>query len=236
MEDLDVVPSEPTVIVKDLTKVYPTPQGRLLILRDVNFEVSSGITLIMGPSGSGKTTLLNLLGGLDQPTSGIIVVNGDVITAYKHEELEKYRLHKVGFVFQFHNLAMHLTALQNVMIPALLANTPHHEAKAKAKELLSTFGLEHRMHHKIYQLSGGESQRVAFATALINDPSLLLCDEPTGNLDVETTEQMIEFIKEHVKARDITVIIVSHDPTFKKIANQTLYLKKGRLVKSSTNT
>lgn len=217
------------VVVTDVTKAYPTPQGSLLILRGVDFSSTKGLTLIMGPSGSGKSTLLYLLGGLDTPTTGIITVGNQIITTFKRAELEKYRLKTVGFVFQFHNLAMHLTALQNVMIPAMLADTSHQDAKKRAIELLTSMGLKARFNHKIYQLSSGESQRVAFATALINHPRLLLCDEPTGNLDANTAEIMIEFINEHVKNTCTTIILVSHNPIFKQIADQTLYLARGRL-------
>lgn len=217
------------VITKDVTKAYPTPQGNLLILRGVDFVASKGMTLIMGPSGSGKSTLLNLLGGLDRPTTGVIQVGTQIITKFNRSKLENYRLKTVGFVFQFHNLAMHLTTLQNVMIPALLADSPHEEAKKRATELLSAIGLMDRLDHKVYKLSGGECQRVAFVTALINQPQLLLCDEPTGNLDPETSEQMINFISDHIKNREATIILVSHNPLFQEITDQTYYLIKGRL-------
>ena len=217
------------VVAKDLIKVYRTGKTEVIALRGLNMRVEPGeVVAIMGPSGCGKTTLLNLIGGLDRPTAGTIVVGGRNLVAATEAELECYRLLEVGFVFQFFNLVPTLTALENVELPMALAGKP---SRAKrARELLELVGLSHRAHHKPDELSGGEQQRVAIACALANDPPLILADEPTGELDRENAKLVVDLLVRLGREMGKTVIIATHDYFVARHADRILRMEDGLIV------
>jgi len=214
----------------DLSKVYRRGKVSVLALRNVNLQIAAGeIAGIMGPSGSGKTTLLNLIGGLDKPTNGRIFVDGVDITALGERELADYRLKKVGFVFQFYNLIPTLTALENVEIPLALAGVPKNERRERALNLLKMVGLEDRAEHKPDELSGGEQQRVAIARALINNPSIVLADEPTGDLDSKSALALMNLIKDLNRRNGQTFIIVTHDPIVAERCTKIYTIRDGQI-------
>ncbi|MEM1607337.1 MAG: ABC transporter ATP-binding protein [Candidatus Bathyarchaeia archaeon] len=213
-----------------LSKVYRRGKVNVTALNNVNLQVLSGeIIGIMGPSGSGKTTLLNLIGGLDKPTSGKIFVDGVDITALGEKDLADYRLRKVGFVFQFYNLIPTLTALENVEIPMALAGVLKKERRERALNLLKMVGLEDRADHKPDELSGGEQQRVAIARALANNPSIVLADEPTGDLDSKSALALMSLIKDLNKRNGQTFIIVTHDPIVAERCTKIYTIRDGRI-------
>jgi len=221
---------EKVVSASSLCKEYQI--GSLIIpaLRDINLEVVEGeFVSIYGPSGAGKTTLLNLIGGLDQPTSGGIVVFGHDLSTYDEDFLATFRSAYVGFVFQSYNLVSTLTSLENVSFPMELAGWSEERVRERSEELLRLVGLSHRANHFPAQLSGGEQQRVAFARALANDPPLILVDEPTGNLDVETGLEIVSIL-EKLKMKGKTILVATHDERIMKLANRTLHLRDGRIV------
>jgi putative ABC transport system ATP-binding protein len=200
--------SDRTVIARDLVKTYEN--GRTRALNGVSLEVFSGeFVAIYGPSGSGKSTLLNLIGALDRPDSGELWVAGENLTR-SHGDLAGFRARKVGFIFQLHNLIPSLTALENVLIPTLELNG--RDAPARARELLERVGLADKAHRRPPELSGGERQRVAVARALVNNPALILADEPTGSLDSKTERAVLELLRELQSERGVTLILVTHDP------------------------
>ncbi|MBS7607376.1 MAG: ABC transporter ATP-binding protein [Candidatus Bathyarchaeia archaeon] len=214
----------------NLSKVYRRGKVSIPALNNVNLQISAGeIVGIMGPSGSGKTTLLNLIGGLDKPTSGRIFVDGLDITALGEGELADYRLRKVGFVFQFYNLIPTLTALENVEIPLALAGVPKSERRERALNLLRMVGLEARAEHKPDELSGGEQQRVAIARALANNPSIVLADEPTGDLDSKSALALMNLIKDLNRRNGQTFIIVTHDPIVAERCTKIYNIRDGRI-------
>lgn len=221
---------EGVVFASSLCKEYQISGLTIPALRGLNLEIVEGeFVSIYGPSGAGKTTLLNLIGGLDQPTSGEIVVFGHDLSTYDEDFLATFRSAYVGFVFQSYNLVSTLTALENVAFPMELAGWLEDRVKKRSEELLRLVGLSHRASHFPAQLSGGEQQRVAFARALANDPPLILVDEPTGNLDVETGLEIVS-IMEKLKAKGKTIIVVTHDERIVRLANRTLHLRDGRIV------
>jgi len=221
---------ERVVSVSSLCKEYQIGSLTIHALRDLNLEVvEEEFVLIYGPSGAGKTTLLNLIGGLDQPTSGEIVVFGHDLSTYDEDFLATFRSAYVGFVFQSYNLVSTLTALENVAFPMELAGWSDERVKKRAEKLLGLVGLSHRANHFPAQLSGGEQQRVAFARALANDPPLILVDEPTGNLDLETGLEIVSIL-EKLKAQEKTIVVATHDERIMKLANRTLHLRDGRIV------
>jgi putative ABC transport system ATP-binding protein len=198
-------------------------------LRNVNLKVEKGdFIAIQGPSGSGKTTLLNLLGGLDTPTSGQVWIENINITRMKEKRLSDIRCRRIGFVFQFYNLIPKMSALNNVELPMLFAKVPEKIRKEKAKGLLETVGLTHRLQHKPSELSAGEQQRVAIARALANDPAIVLMDEPTGNLDEENTKNIMKLILELNKTRKQTFVLTTHSFAIAKFARKTSFLRDGR--------
>jgi len=188
--------------------------------------------VIAGPSGSGKTTLLNLIGGIDIPDAGKIIVDGEDITKYTEEERIRYRRTKVGFVFQFFNLIPYLTALENVEFPMIVAGAPREERRKRALELLKLVGLEGKKDHKPNELSGGEQQRVAIAVALANDPPLILADEPTGELDFETGRQIVKLFRDLHKQLNKTIIIVTHDFSIAMYADRISLLRDGKVIET----
>ena len=220
------------VKVVDVHKVYRLGSIEIPALRGVSMDVKKEeMVSVMGPSGSGKTTLLNIIGTLDKPTKGIVYIDDVDITRLKEKELVKLRRNKIGFVFQTFNLIPVLTALENVELPMIIRGTPREERRKRALELLKLVGLEHRANHRPSELSGGEQQRVAIARALANNPSLILADEPTGELDSENTKRVMEIFRESVKEMGVTAIVVTHNPDVSRYCDRILYLRDGRIVK-----
>jgi len=217
--------------VRDLDKTYRRAGEDIHVLQGLNLDVSKGeFIAFMGPSGSGKTTLLNLLGGLDVPTRGSITVAGDEITNMSASKLTEWRARHVGFIFQMYNLIPVLTAFQNVELPLLLTKLSKSERRSHVETALSVVGLADRMHHFPRQLSGGQEQRVTIARAIVSDPTFLLCDEPTGDLDRKSADEIMALIEELVGRYHKTVLMVTHDPVVAARANTTLHLEKGVLV------
>jgi len=224
-------PAEALVAIASLAKVYETPAERLSVLRDVNLAVAEAtIVAITGESGCGKSTLLNLVGGLDYPTSGRVVVSGIEVSALPEIELSRYRNTGVGFIFQFHFLLRDFTALENVMMPALVGRRPARELRERARRLLSDVRLDQRADAYPLELSGGERQRVAVARALVNDPPLILADEPTGNLDEKNARIVEELLFELVRKYSRTMMLVTHDTGLAGRADRSLVLGGGALL------
>lgn len=218
-----------TLEISHVTKRYGSGATEVVAVQDVSLSVAPGeIVLIMGPSGSGKTTLLSMLGALLRPSTGEIRLNGDVISAMKENRLPGIRLRKFGFIFQDFNLLSALTALENVAIVAELAGIKGLEARRKATNMLTELGLKERLNFLPEKLSGGEKQRVAIARALINDPSLILADEPTANLDSKIGHEIMRLLRSIAKVQGRSVVIVSHDQRIKDIADRVLWLEDGR--------
>ncbi|NWF86297.1 ABC transporter ATP-binding protein [Candidatus Bathyarchaeota archaeon] len=214
--------------VQSVKKSYR--MGKILVpaLREVSFDVSEGEFLtIFGPSGSGKSTLLHLIGCLDRPDAGEILIEGVNVLKLSDEKLAELRLKKIGFVFQFFNLLPRLSALRNVELPLIIAGISEREAREKAKEIVTLMGLEARMNHRPSELSGGEQQRVAMARALINNPKIVLADEPTGNLDTKTGWEIVQLMKKLNQEKKQTFIVVTHDPHIAETADRIVYLKDG---------
>ncbi len=208
---------------------YDTPSGRLTVLDDVGFEVDVGTTVaITGVSGSGKTTLLSVIGGLDRPPEGEVVVAGRDLTRLDRNEIARYRREVVGFVFQDFGLLGQLTALENVELALTFARVPRRRRRTRARDLLSAVGLGDRLGHRPRALSGGEKQRVAIARALANEPQLVLADEPTGNLDAASTETVLDMLMRVPAEHGSTVVVVTHDDTVAAAADRRLHLVNGR--------
>lgn len=219
--------------VRGLDKTYRRGNEDIDVLQGLNLDVDKGdFVAFMGPSGSGKTTLLNLLGGLDVPTRGTISVTGDEITHMSRGKLTHWRARHVGFIFQMYNLIPVLTAFGNVELPLLLTKLSTAERRKHIETALSIVGLSDRMKHYPRQLSGGQEQRVAIARAIVADPTFLLCDEPTGDLDRKSADEVMELIKRLAKEYGKTVLMVTHDPVVARQADTTLHLEKGVLVEA----
>src|SRR5690348_14530540 len=217
--------------VRGLDKTYRRGTEDIHVLQGLNLDVDKGdFVAFMGPSGSGKTTLLNLLGGLDVPTRGSVTVAGDEITHMSGGKLTEWRARHVGFIFQMYNLIPVLTAFQNVELPLLLTKLSKAERRKHVETALAVVGLADRMHHYPRQLSGGQEQRVAIARAIVADPTFLLCDEPTGDLDRKSADEVMDLIKRLVNEYGKTVLMVTHDPLVAARAHTTLHLEKGVLV------
>lgn len=226
--------SSALIQVRGLNKAYRRGGEELQVLQGLNLDVDQGdFVAFMGPSGSGKTTLLNLLGGLDLPTAGTVSVAGDEITHMSSRKLTEWRARHVGFIFQMYNLIPVLTAFQNVELPLLLTRLSKSERRAHVETALSIVALADRMHHFPRQLSGGQEQRVAIARAIVSDPTFLLCDEPTGDLDRRSADEIMALIEELVSQHNKTVLMVTHDPVVAARAHTLLHLEKGVLVEAS---
>ncbi len=217
---------------ENLIKIYKIGETEVRALRGISSSIRSGeFVAIMGPSGSGKSTLMNILGCLDRPTKGKYLLEGEEVSTLNKNELARIRNKKIGFVFQTFNLLPRTSALENTELPLLYSNVPSKKAKALALKALASVGLEGRELHYTNQLSGGEQQRVAIARALINDPPVVLADEPTGNLDSRTGQEIMEIFKKLNQEKKITVILVTHDPEVAEYANRRIYLRDGQIVK-----
>ncbi|HAP35933.1 MAG TPA: ABC transporter ATP-binding protein [Bacteroidetes bacterium] len=223
----------PLVQVKNVSKVYKRDTLEIPVLQNISLDVPEGEFLaLMGPSGSGKTTLLNLISGIDLPTSGSIVVAGTDIAKLNESALAKWRSHNIGFVFQFYNLMPVLTAYENVELPLLLTNLSKKEKKERIEMMLKVVGLSDRMDHYPRQLSGGQQQRVAIARAVVTDPTLLIGDEPTGDLDRKSAEEILTLLERLNKEFKKTIIMVTHDPHAAQSARTIQHLDKGELTKN----
>ena len=212
------------ISVKDITKQF----GELEVLKGISLSIEKGeVVSIVGPSGAGKTTLLQIMGLLDSPTSGEVIIDGRNVTRLKPKEMAKVRNLQIGFVFQFHQLLPEFTARENIMIPALIAGRSRKEAGHKADELLRFLGLSDRADHKPRQLSGGENQRVAVARALVNDPAVILADEPSGSLDSHNKAELHQLFFDLRDKMGQTFVIVTHDEQLAALTDRTIHLKDG---------
>ena len=221
--------------IQDLSKTYERGRQKVEVLHGVDLKIEEGDFLaLMGPSGSGKTTLLNLIGGLDTPTGGSLSVAGERIDRLGSGALAKWRAAHVGFVFQFYNLMPMLSAQRNVELPLLLTKLSASQRKQNASIALQLVGLAERASHKPSELSGGQQQRVAIARAIVSDPTLLVCDEPTGDLDRQSAEEILGLLRELNREHGKTIVMVTHDPKAAEYANHTLHLDKGTLVEQAT--
>jgi len=226
----------PIVRVTNLTKSFSRGSEKIQVLDNLVLEVPKGQFLaLMGPSGSGKTTLLNLIAGLDSPTSGSIVVGDQEIGAMSESQLARWRTRHVGFIFQFYHLLTVLTAYENVELPLLLLPLSASERKRQVLTALDLVGLSDRMSHRPGQLSGGQQQRVGIARAMVTDPDLIVADEPTGDLDSKSAEEILNLLVELKRSLEKTIIMVTHDPKAALYAERVLHLEKGRLVQEVFN-
>jgi len=227
---------KPVIELRDVWKIFEIGDVKVEALRGLNLKVNQcEFIAIMGPSGSGKSTAMNMVGALDIPTKGKIYLSGKDISQMEESSLAQIRGKKIGFIFQKFNLINTLSALENVMLPMTFQNIPALERKEKATKLLEQVDLGDRIHHKPNELSGGQQQRVAIARALANDPEVILADEPTGNLDSKTGENVMQFLQRLHKEKGTTVVMVTHDANVAKHAQRTEYLLDGKLVKTTNN-
>ena len=222
--------SDSLVSVNAVNKIYQRGGEKLVVLDDLNLEVPKGDFLaLMGPSGSGKTTLLNLIGGLDTPTSGSVEVDNARLDTLNSRALSRWRASHVGFIFQFYNLLPVLTAFRNVELPLLLTKLSSSQRKEHVETALNIVSLVDRASHKPNELSGGQQQRVAIARALVSDPDILICDEPTGDLDRETSTEILSLLQVLNRDHGKTILMVTHDPVAAEFAKRILHLDKGKL-------
>ena len=223
------------VSINNLTKTYQRGSEKVEVLHHIDLDIERGdFVALMGPSGSGKTTLLNLIGGLDAPSSGEITVDGERIDRMSGGQLSTWRSRNVGYVFQFYNLMPALTAQRNVELPLLLTKLSGAQRRRNAGIALELVGLSDRAKHKPNELSGGQQQRVAIARAIVSDPDLLICDEPTGDLDRQSAEDILGLLQELNREHGKTIVMVTHDPKAAGYASHTLHLDKGSLVNQPT--
>lgn len=214
--------------IENITKSF----GSLQVLKGIDLEIQTGeVVSIVGPSGAGKTTLLQIIGTLDKPDTGTVIIDDTDVTQLKGKKLAAFRNQRLGFVFQFHQLLPEFTAIENVMIPAFIAGKGRREARERAEELLRFMGLSDRAQHKPNELSGGERQRVAVARALVNSPSVILADEPSGSLDSKNKEELHQLFFDLRNKFGQTFIIVTHDETLAQLTDRTIHLKDGEIEK-----
>lgn len=222
--------SEALAALRGVSRIYQKGKERVDVLHELDLDIPNGDFLaIMGPSGSGKTTLLNLLGGLDRPTKGTVTVGGAELSSMSNNQLSNWRATHVGFVFQFYNLLPVLTAQKNVELPLLLTSFNARERAERAALALDIVGLSDRARHLPRELSGGQEQRVAIARAIVSDPTLLLCDEPTGDLDRETADEILKLLQILNREHGKTIVMVTHDAQAAGFATRTLHVDKGQL-------
>ena len=223
--------------LENVSVEYRLKKETVVALKNLTIGLPKGsLTAVTGPSGSGKTTLMQLIGGLQTPSFGEVVVDGNNLHEFDDDQMASFRNSTVGFVFQFFNLPSYYTAVQNVALPLVFAGVPKDIRHAKAMALLSEFGLSDRAQHKPDELSGGEGQRVAIARALVGDPKIILADEPTGNLDRETGNRVMELLQQVSRARGVTVMVVTHDEKVTTFADNIIRIEKGELVEYDTST
>jgi len=216
--------------LKNITRTYSLGGETIYALNSVSLSIKEGEFLaIVGPSGSGKTTLANIIGGLDEADSGDVIVDNMHLAKTSDNDLSEYRNKKIGFVFQSFNLQPTFTALENVMLPALFSKMKPADRKEKAEKCLKAVGLEDRMNHKPSELSGGQRQRVSIARALMNDPEIIIADEPTGNLDSKKGQEIMALLRELNKRTDITLIIITHDPNVARLADRVIAIQDGNI-------
>jgi len=228
--------SDIVIWVEDLHKIYKMGENEVHALRGVTLSVKRGEVLaIMGPSGSGKSTLMNIIGCLDQPTYGVYVLDGEDVSTMSDDALAAARNKLVGFVFQSFNLLARTSALDNVSLPTVYAGLSRSERRRRSREVLEAVGLGDRMHHTPNELSGGQQQRVAIARALINKPSIILADEPTGNLDSKSGREVMSIIQQLNRETGITVILVTHDPNVTRYAQRVIHLFDGKILREEIN-
>ena len=214
--------------LENVSKVYETAAARVVALEKMSWQIDRGDAVaLMGPSGCGKTTVLNLLGGMERPTGGAIWVDGNDVAAMSERQLEHYRLRKVGFVFQFFNLIPSLSAIENLELPMLIAGTPEDQRRSRAETLLETVGLRQKGYKRPEELSGGEQQRVAVCLALVNDPPIILADEPTGNLDSANSKIITDMLIDLAKREGKTVVVASHDPKVVEAFPRVFHMRDG---------
>jgi putative ABC transport system ATP-binding protein len=224
------------VTLRNITKTYQRGPEQVKVLHGIDLEIARGdFVALMGPSGSGKTTLLNLIGGLDSPSSGEIEIEGERIDRMSGAQLATWRSHHVGFVFQFYNLMPMLTAQKNVELPLLLTPLNAANRKRNAQIALTLVGLAERRDHRPNELSGGQQQRVAIARAIVSDPTFLICDEPTGDLDRQSAEEVLGLLQQLNREHGKTIIMVTHDPKAAEYATHTVHLDKGELVEQGAS-
>ncbi len=226
---------DPVILAKDLTKVYQMGDVEVRALRGLNMQINRGeVVAIMGPSGSGKSTMMNILGCLDRPTSGEYILDGESVAKLNDDQLANIRNHKVGFVFQSFNLLSRQSALANVELPLRYAGLSNGNRTARARAALEAVGLGDRIHHRPMELSGGQQQRVAIARAIVNQPAIIMADEPTGNLDSKVGKEIMGLLLNLNKERGTTLIIVTHDPTVGSQAQRIIHIRDG-VVDTSEN-
>jgi putative ABC transport system ATP-binding protein len=225
--------SIPLIQLEEVTKIYRVGETEVHALRGISYEVEPGeFMAIMGPSGSGKSTLMNIIGCLDRPTSGKYFLEGEEVSTFDRDKLARVRNKKIGFVFQTFNLLARTTALENVELPLLYSSDVHTKQRTElALQALESVGLRDRAYHKTNQLSGGEQQRIAIARALLNSPSLILADEPTGNLDTKTSQEIMSVFKRLNEEKKITLVMVTHEPDIACFARKRLYIRDGKILR-----
>lgn len=229
--------SESIVVARNIHKYFVRGSERIDVLNDLSLDVAEGHFLaLMGPSGSGKTTLLNLIAGLDQPSAGTMVVGSELISEMSESELARWRTRHVGFIFQFYNLLPVLTAYENVELPLLLLPMTGPERRRQVLMALDLVGLSDRLHHRPGQLSGGQQQRVGIARAIVTDPTLIVADEPTGDLDARSADEILNLMVELQRGLHKSIIMVTHDPRAALRAELVVHLEKGQLVRETNHT
>jgi putative ABC transport system ATP-binding protein len=224
--------SNTLIQLEDLVKIYKIGETEVQALQGVSYKVEAGEFLaIMGPSGSGKSTLMNIIGCLDKPTSGKYLLEGEEVSTFDKNKLARIRNKKIGFVFQTFNLLPRTTALENVELPLLYSDVHPKDRTALALRSLDRVGLKDRAHHKTNQLSGGEQQRIAIARALLNNPALILADEPTGNLDTKTSQEIMGIFRKLNEENKITMVMVTHEPDIACYARKRIYIRDGKIIR-----
>jgi len=223
--------AEALIKLENVWKTYKLGEIDLSVLKGVNLEINPGsFSTIMGPSGSGKSTLMYLLGLLDTPSNGKIYLQGQETSGFSDDRLAGVRGKKIGFIFQQFNLLQNLTALENVMLPMIFQGVPEEKRKEKAKQLLESVNLGKRMNHRPSEMSGGEQQRIAIARSLVNDPEILIADEPTGNLDSTTGKTVMEILTKLHKEQKKTIVVVTHDPNIAQYSQNVIHIQDGQIV------